>query len=136
MVEPTGWTDTSSTNSEIQIIQLTAPASYADAPTTLTVNSLIGIVAASVTAHQEATDDATAHSKADTSFAAGPVMDCKVQGDDASFYSFTDGGKTGNHLYLIHNHLLYDALLVGTGGISDQSLADYMAVLGSWTWVA
>lgn len=136
MITPVGWTETSSTTSEIQIIQLTAPAYSGDAPTTMTVDSFIGIVPAGVTAHQGAQQEATRESAASSTFTAGPVTDCRVQSDDASFFSFTDATRTGYRVFLIHNQLFYDAVLVGNGGLSAQSVLDFKAILGSWTWKA
>jgi hypothetical protein len=134
MVVPTGWTETSSKTSEVQIIQLTAPLSYGNAPSRVTVDSYIGIVASTVTARRVADQEAQRESTADAQFAAGPVTDCQLQSDTAAFFSFTRGAATGYHVFLIHNQLLYDAIIQGNGGVSNQFILDSKAVLGSWNW--
>jgi hypothetical protein len=130
LIRPDGWIDT--TKGPEGPFRLTAPASYGDAPTTFTLAQPIGILPESATAfdiaRMEVADETTAHS----AFTAGPIFDCQVGSERASFFLYAEGQTAGYELYLIHNRLLYGGLLASTGGLSDRTVAVYKGILGSW----
>ena len=133
LIRPEGWTDTSN-DSEGGFFQLTAPASYGYAPTTFTLAQPIGILPESTTAYDITRQEIAAAAARHASFTAGPIFDCQVGSDPASFFLYADGGTTGYELYVIHNRLLYGALLASTGGMSDRTVGVYKGIVGSWTF--
>ncbi len=134
LIRPDGWTDTS--KAPEGPFQLTAPAGYPDAPVTFTLFQPVGIQPEGTTAFDLARQTVAVMTSARASFAAGPIFDCRVGSEPGSFYVYVDGQTAGYELFLIHNRLIYGALLASTGGLSDRAVSDYKGILGSWIFAA
>jgi hypothetical protein len=130
LIRPEGWIDTS--RGPEGAFQLTAPAGNGYAPTTFTLSQPIGILPESATAYDITRQEIAAEAARHASFTAGPIFECQVGSDPASFFLYADGGTTGYELYLIHNRLLYGALLASVGGMSDRTVGVYKGIVGSW----
>jgi len=142
------WTETPAPqHTETLLLELAAPNAYGFAPTFIQVHSLLGPV------HNVYGPQATAHSIAQQHAAAiaqelspdavaGPVSDCRVGGEAAAVLGVSgdinSGAGTANGkffwIYVVHNDLLFEVILAGTGGIGNQAIQDSLGMIGSLTW--
>jgi hypothetical protein len=133
---PRGWTQVSAGASETVALQINAPAGYPDQPTTIKVQTFIGNYYGQ-TAHGAALSWASQHSSADSN----SIMDCSVADGAAAFVKYAGSGVVGYQFFMVRVDTQYQRLarlwgldLEGTGGLDSNSVADAMAVLGSWKW--
>jgi hypothetical protein len=142
------WTETPTPqHTETLLLELQAPSTYEFAPTFIQFHSLLGPV------HLTYGQEATAHSIAQQHAAAianetspdavaGPISDCRVGGEAAAVFGVSgdlnsaSGAANGKsfRIYVVHNDLLFEVILFGTGGIDNQAIQDSLGMLGSLTW--
>jgi hypothetical protein len=142
------WTETPAPqHTETLLLELAAPNGYAFEPILIQFHGLLGPV------HTVYGPQATAHSIAQQHAAAiaqdwspdavaGPISDCRVGGDAAAAFGVSgdlnsaSGTTNGKFfwVYVVHNDLLFDVILVGTGGIDNQAVQDSLGMLGSLIW--
>ncbi len=129
---PAGWTDTSTTvaSNGTLLLQLTASASYRDAPTTVQVHSLLGSVTGS-SSREQARQSAAQYLQNPKPPAIGPILDCTIAGQPAAFFTLVSGPKTEIDFYLLHANFVYLVRVDGTGGIDPKAVADIKSMLGS-----
>ena len=135
-------------SAETLLLELRAPASYGFPPTFIQFHSLIGpvhmVYGAGATAHSIAQQHATAIAEEwSPDASAGPVSDCHLGGEPASAFGFSgdlDSSSTpaGKFLriYVVHDDGLFEVMVIGTGGIGDQTVRDSLGMLGSLTWTS
>jgi hypothetical protein len=133
---PPGWTQVSTGSSETVVLQISAPPSYANQPTSIKVQTFIGNYYGQ-TAHSVAVTWASQHPFADTN----SVTDCAVASGDAAFVRYAGSGVVGYQFFMVRVDPQYQGLarlwglnLEGTAGLDSNSAADAMRVLGSWKW--
>jgi hypothetical protein len=124
---PPSWTQTTDVGrTETLLIRFTAPTTYSNSPTTVEIASLIGKFK---TAREGA-----------QYFAHDPgiktMLDCQINGGQASLFRSTDGGRPVYRFFVIHNSLVYMVTLAGSGGFDPRSIADTKSLLGSLSWVS
>lgn len=134
------WTKTGDyQRTETLLLELTAPQNYLSAPTTIQFHSDLGAV------HTAYGPQATAHSiaqkQADSvvptlsvSGVAGQVSDCTVGGEPAAAFGFSAGTFEGYFLYFVHGDGLFEVVLLGVGGISNDAIHDSLGMIGSLKW--
>ena len=142
------WTETPPPqHTETLLLELAAPNAYGFEPTLIQFHSLIGPV------HTRYGQDATAHSIAQEHAAAiaqewspdavaGSISDCRVGGEAAAAFgvsgalNLSSGTTKGSFfwIYFVHNDLLFEVILVGNDGVSNQAIRDSLGMLGSLTW--
>jgi hypothetical protein len=134
------WTKTGDyQRTETLLLELTAPETYLSAPTTIQFHSDLGAV------HTAYGPQATAHSiaqkQADSvvptlsvSGVAGQVSDCTVGGEPAAAFGFSAGTFEGYFLYFVHGDGLFEVVLLGVGGISNDAIHDSLGMIGSLRW--
>ncbi len=129
---PAGWTDTSTTvaSNGTLLLQLTASASYRDAPTTVQVHSLLVSVTGS-SSREQARQSAAQYLRNPKPPAIGPILDCTIAGQPAAFFILVSGPKTEIDFYLLHANFVYLVRVDGTGGIDPKAVADIKSMLGS-----
>jgi hypothetical protein len=135
---PPGWTQVSTGASETVALQIKAPPSYTNQPTTIKVQTFIGNYYGQ-TAHSVAVSWANQNPNADSS----SITDCSVAAGDAAFYKYAGNGVVGYQFFMVRVDTHYERLarlwglnLEGHGGLDSNSVADAMRVLGSWRWAA
>ena len=142
------WTETPPPqHTETLLLELAAPNAYGFEPTVIQFHSLLGPV------HTVYGQQATAHSIAQQHAAAiaqwwsldavaGPISDCHVGGEAAAVFGASGDLNSGSGatnaklfmIYVVHNDLLFEVILVGTGGIGNQAIQDSLGMIGSLTW--
>jgi hypothetical protein len=65
---------------------------------------------------------------------AGSVSDCTVAGQSAAAFGFSIGTKSGYRLFVVHNDLLFETIMFGASGLSDQAIRDAIAMIASLSW--
>lgn len=137
------WTDTGNyVGHETLLLELVAPQAYGFAPTEIQFHSDLGPV--HMVYSPQATSDSIAQQHAASialdlaspSAIAGRVSDCKVGGEPAAVFGYSDGTTAGYHLYMVHKDYLYEVRLFGSGGVSNQALHDAVGMIGSLVWAA
>jgi hypothetical protein len=133
---PSGWSREPSGYSDTIVLQVDAPAGYADAPTTIVIQSFIGDYSGK-TSHDAAVQWVVNHpSSADSN----SVADCSVGGGPAAFVRDTRDGHLSYHVFLtrIDNQYnvtrLWGLYVDGTGGLDPNAIVDAKEMLGSWKW--
>jgi len=134
-----GWTDTGDyVHTESLLLELTAPASYGDAPTRIKFLALPIDVRADfgpqATAHSIAADHVAKHLGSSAQSVATSVADCSVAAESAALFGYADGNDLGYRLVIVHNDRLLEIWMAGSGGISDQALQDSLGMMGSIAW--
>ena len=142
------WTETPAPqHTETLLLELAAPNAYGFEPTLLQFHSLLGpvhtVYGQEATAHSIAQQHAAAIAQESSPDAvAGSVSDCRVGGEAAAAFgvsgalNLSSGTTKGSffELYFVHNDLLFEVILVGNGGVSNQAIQDSLGMLGSLTW--
>jgi hypothetical protein len=142
------WTETPpAQNTETQLLELVAPNADGFAPTLIQFHSLLGpvhtVYGPQATAHSIAQQHATAIAQDWSPDAvAGSISDCRVGGEAAAAFGVSGAFNTSAGtvkgsffwIYVVQNDLLFEVLLVGNGGLSDQAIQDSLGMLGSLTW--
>jgi hypothetical protein len=130
-----GWTDTTETYRESQLLELTAPATFGDAPTRIKFWAVPGEIhvryGAQATAHSIAVQHAAHPEFKSPQSSTSPVNDCLIGGQSAAVFGYAQGGERGYRLSMVHNDFLYEIWLSGTGGISDAAMNDALGMMGS-----
>lgn len=129
---PAGWVDTSATvaSNGTLLLQLTAPASYRDAPTTFQLQSLLGSVTGS-SSREQAQQSAAQDLKNPKPPAIGPILDCTIAGQLAAFFVVNTGRSIEIDFYLLHANFVYLVRINANGGIDPKAVTDIKAMLGS-----
>jgi hypothetical protein len=124
--------------SETVALQIKAPPSYTNQPTTIKVQTFIGNYYGQ-TAHSVAVSWANQNPNAGSS----SITDCSVAAGDAAFYKYAGNGVVGYQFFMVRvdaqqprQSRLWGLNLEGTGSLDTNSVADAMRVLGSWQWGA
>jgi hypothetical protein len=137
------WADTGNyQRTETLFLELTAPDTYGFAPTRIhfgggDVGPVHTIYGPAATAHSIAQQHAAAIAKETSPNAvAGTVRDCRVGGEPAAAYGFSNGILAGFYVYFVHNDGLYLVLLAGTGGLGSPAIHDSLEMIGSLTWAS
>ncbi len=125
---PTAWSDhTNEVTGAGALLFIKAPASYGPDNPTFMLQSIPGPRRGS-TSHEQALEDAASFSSLGP---AGPVSDCAVGGEQASFYEYHDSaGNDVFRLLVLHS----PTSISSQGPLDPQAAADIRAILGSWGW--
>ena len=118
------------------VLRITAPSTYADQPTTISIQSFIGNY------YGQSADSAAASWAEQHSFAdQNSVTQCPIAGTSAAFARYGVNGMSAYQFFIVRVDTQYQGLarlwglnLAGTGGLDSRSIADAMSVLGSWQW--
>jgi len=68
--------------------------------------------------------------------AAGVIRDCEVGGKAASTFGYFDGPTQGYLIFVLYQDAVFEMALFGVGGVSDQAIADALAMIGSVVWTS
>jgi hypothetical protein len=134
------WTKTGDyQHTETLLLELTAPQTYLSAPTTIQFHSDLGpvhtIYGAQATAHVIAQKQAdSVVPTVSVSGVAGQVSDCSVGGEPAAAFGFSAGAYEGYFIYVVHGDLLFEVVLLGFGGVSNEAIRDSLGMIGSLKW--
>ena len=134
------WTKTGDyQRTETLLLELTAPQTYRSAATIIQFHSDLGAVhvgyGAGATAHSIAQKHAdSVVPDVSVSGVAGLVSDCSVGGEPAAAFGFSAGTFEGYYLYFVHEDGLFEVILLGVGGISNESIHDALGMIGSLKW--
>jgi hypothetical protein len=120
------------------LLELTAPANYANAPTRIKFFAFLYDVqldfGPQATAHSIASDHAASHFGSTTRSIATPVSDCSVAAESAAVYGYADGNVQGYRVAIVHHNRLLGIWLFGIGGVDDQAIKDALAMMSSIVW--
>ncbi|MFI5281856.1 MAG: hypothetical protein ACHQ0J_01845 [Candidatus Dormibacterales bacterium] len=137
----TSWTDTGNyVGHETLLLELVAPRAYGFAPTEIQFHSDLGPVHMVYSPQATSNSIALQHAAfialdlASPSAIAGTVSDCKVGGEPAAVFGYSDRTNAGYRLYVVHKDYLYEVRLFGSGGVSNQAVQDSVGMIGSLTW--
>jgi hypothetical protein len=135
------WTDTGDyQHTETLFLELTAPDAYGFAPTRIefqggAVGPVHTIFGPGATAHSIAQQRADSIAQETSpSAVAGTVRDCRVGGEAAAAYGFSNGTISGFYIYVVHSDGLMEVVLFGSDGLGDQAIQDCLAILSSLVW--
>jgi hypothetical protein len=134
-------------HTESLLLELAAPNAVGFAPTLIQFHSLVGpvhtVYGPQATARSIAQQHATAIAQDWSPDAvAGSISDCRVGGEAAAAFGVSGAFNTSAGtikgsifwIYVVHNDVLFEVLLIGNGGVSDQAIQDSLGILGSLTW--
>jgi hypothetical protein len=68
--------------------------------------------------------------------AAGVIRDCVVGGKAASTFGYLDGSTHGYRVFVLYQDGVFETVLFGVGGVSDQAISDALDMLGSLVWTS
>jgi photosystem II stability/assembly factor-like uncharacterized protein len=138
---PLGWADTGDyKRTESLLLELTAPASYENAPTRIRFHVLPYDIKAAwgpqATAHSIAADEVATHRFTSPGSVATAVVDCTVAGEPAAVFGYAEGAQIGYWLIFVHDKKLFGVRFFGTGGITDKAIQDALGMIGSIVWTS
>jgi hypothetical protein len=133
------WTKTGDYQRTEILLELTAPQTYLSAPTTIQfLNDLAPVrtvYGPQATAHNIAQKQAdSVVPTVSVSGIAGHVSDCSVGGEPAAAFGFSAGAYEGYFVYVVHNDLLFEVVLLGFGGVNNEAIRDSLGMIGSLKW--
>ena len=132
---PDGWTREPPNPTETQLLVIDAPKSYSHQPTTIEVLSLLGYFP-----NESPRDIApeyygpSQHPTVPSIELIGDVTDCRVQGDQAAFFQYSQGDRGGYLVLFLHRHYVYGVRVEGFGGVDPRAVRSAKQVLGSVLW--
>ena len=135
-----GWSDTGDyVHTESLLLELTAPASYPNAPTRIEFHSFPGEVhvlyGSQATAHSIAAEHARSHFGSSAQSIASTVVDCSIAAETAAVFGYADGTERGYRVSIVHKDRLFEIWLFGTDGLSAQSIQDGLGMIASMAWI-
>jgi hypothetical protein len=57
-----------------------------------------------------------------------------VGGEPAAAFGFSAGTYEGYFVYFVHGDLLFEVVLLGFGGVSNEAIRDSLGMIGSLKW--
>jgi hypothetical protein len=136
---PPGWLDQTREVTGLPVLlRIKAPTTYGSDSATFMLVSIPGPRRGS-SSRKEAADDARGRASLGQQ---SSVNDCKIGGENASFFQYRD--SAGNYVYrvlILHKPsskypFLYAVEISSLGPIENRAQTDIRSILGSWTWGA
>jgi hypothetical protein len=130
-----GWTDTGDyRHTESLLLELSAPASYGNAPTRIKFHAFPFDVPKDFGPQATAHSIASVHTVQHLGTSTTTLADCAIAAEPAALFGYANGSERGYRLAIVHHERLLEIWLFGVGGLGDQSLQDALAMISSIVW--